>query len=191
MELCDDFNEHNSTSAENGMSDNGGSGIPLKIIAALTYLFGSLGNFLYLGIIHYEKFGQDAQKRSFPDRIFSFNCLVGFVGSFIYFTISIIRWIFGPVYYTITTLRYYSTSIMLCIPLGFTEGIVFRCCMIFFWKKCALIDDDFLATFFIMFNLMIINIFSLVRVMTDHFHKIEVFSIIYGQKVECEHDALR
>ena len=118
MELCELYNEHNSTSADNGMSDNVGSGIPLKIIAALTYLFGSLGNFLYLGIIHYEKFGQDAQKRSFPDRIFSFNCLVGFVGSFIYFTISIIRWIFGPVYYTITTLRYYCISVMLCVPLG-------------------------------------------------------------------------
>ena len=84
MELCEHDNEHNSTSADNSISDNVGSGIPLKIIAALTYLFGSLGNLLYLGIIHYEKFGQDAQKRSFPDRIFSFNCLIGCVGSFIY-----------------------------------------------------------------------------------------------------------
>ena len=118
MELCEHDNEHNSTSADNSISDNVGSGIPLKIIAALTYLFGSLGNLLYLGIIHYEKFGQDAQKRSFPDRIFSFNCLIGFVGNFIYFTISIIRWIFGPVYYAITTLRYYVISVMLCAPLG-------------------------------------------------------------------------
>ena len=118
LELCEHFNEHNSTSAENGMSDNGGSGIPLKIIAALTYLFGSLGNFLYIGIIHYEKFGQDAQKRSFSDRIFGFNCLVAFVGTSIFFTISTIRWIFGPVYYAITTLRYYVISVMLCAPLG-------------------------------------------------------------------------
>ena len=74
MELCEHDNEHNSTSADNGISDNVGSVIPLKIIAALTYLLGTTGNFLYLGIMHYEKFGQDAQKRSFPDRIFSFNC---------------------------------------------------------------------------------------------------------------------
>ena len=94
------------------------AGLPLKIIAVITYLFGSLGNFLYLGVIHYEKFGQDAQKRSFPDRIFSFNCFMAMVGSFIFFTISTIRWIFGPVYYAITTLRYYCTSVMLCIPLG-------------------------------------------------------------------------
>ena len=118
METCEHDNEHNFTSAVNDTVDNAGSGIALKIIAAMTYLFGSMGNFLYLGVMHYEKFGQDAQKRSFPDRIFGFNCLVGFVGSFIFFTISTIRWIFGPVYYAITTLRYYCISVMLCAPLG-------------------------------------------------------------------------
>ena len=116
-ELCEYKNESDFTSANNDGVDNAGRH-SLKIIAAITYLFASMGNFLYLGAIHYEKFGQDAQKRSFPDRIFSFNCLVGFVGSFIYFTISIIRWIFVPVYYAITTLRYYCISVMLCVPLG-------------------------------------------------------------------------
>ena len=119
MEPCEHDNEGNFTSAElNVTVDDAGSGIPLKIIAVLMYLFGSMGNFLYLGVIHYEKFGHDAQKRSFPDRMFSFNCLVGMVGSFIFFTISTIRWIFGPVNYAATTLRYYCISVMLCIPLG-------------------------------------------------------------------------
>ena len=119
MEPCEHDNEGNFTSAElNVTVDDAGSGIPLKIIAVLMYLFGSMGNFLYLGVIHYEKFGHDAQKRSFPDRIFSFNCLVGMVGSFIFFTISTIRWIFGPVNYAATTLRYYCISVLLCIPLG-------------------------------------------------------------------------
>ena len=118
MEICEHDNEGNFTSADNGKGDNSGSGIPLKIIAALTYLLGTMGNFLYLGIMHYEKFGQDAQKRSFSDRIFGFNCLVAFVGTSIFFTISTIRWIFGPVYYAITTLRYYVISVMLCAPLG-------------------------------------------------------------------------
>ena len=189
MELCNHNNESEFTSEINVRVDY--AGLPLKIIAAITYFFGSLGNILYLGVIHYEKFGQDAQKRSFPDRIFSFNCFMAMVGSFIFFTISTIRWIFGPVYYAITTLRYYCTSVMLCIPLGFTEGIVFRCCMIFFWKKCAMINDDFLATFFIMFNLIIINIISIIRVMADHFHNIEVFSVIYGNEVECKNNELR
>ena len=118
MEICELDNEGNFTSADNDIEDISGSGIPLKIIAALTYLLGTTGNFLYLGIMHYEKFGQDSQKRSFSDRIFGFNCLVAFVGTTIFFTISTIRWIFGPVYYAITTLRYYVISVMLCAPLG-------------------------------------------------------------------------
>ena len=118
MEICEHDKEGNFTSADNGEGDNSGSGIPLKVIAALTYLLGTMGNFLYLGIMHYEKFGQDAQKRSFSDRIFGFNCLVAFVGTSIFFTISTIRWIFGPVYYAVTTLRYYCISVMLCVPLG-------------------------------------------------------------------------
>ena len=116
-ELCEYKNESDFTSANNDGVDNAGRH-SLKIIAAITYLFGSMGNFLYLGAIHYEKFGQDAQKRSFSDRIFGFNCLVAFVGTSIFFTISTIRWIFGPVYYAITTLRYYVISVMLCAPLG-------------------------------------------------------------------------
>ena len=118
-EPCEHDNEGNFTSADvNVTVDDAGSGISLKIIAVLMYLFGSMGNFLYLGIMHYEKFGQDSQKRSFSDRIFGFNCLLAFVGTIIFFTISTIRWIFGPVYYAITTLRYYIISVMLCAPLG-------------------------------------------------------------------------
>ena len=48
---------------ENGV---GGSKIWTKIIGLALYLFGCLGLFLFYGIIHYEKFGQDSQKRSFP-----------------------------------------------------------------------------------------------------------------------------
>ena len=51
--------------------ENGGSGSKIwtKIIGLALYLFGCLGLFLFYGIIHYEKFGQDPQKRSFPGTI--------------------------------------------------------------------------------------------------------------------------
>ena len=48
---------------ENG---SGGSKVWTKIIGLSLYLLGCLGLFLFYGIIHYEKFGQDSQKRSFP-----------------------------------------------------------------------------------------------------------------------------
>ena len=45
-------------------------------------------------------------------------------------------------------------------------------------------DDDFLGTFFIMFNLIVINMITIIRVMIGHFHNYKVFSVIYGQHVE-------
>ena len=50
---------------ENG---GGGSNIWIKIIGLAFYLLGCVGLFLFFGIIHYEKFGQDSQKRSFPGK---------------------------------------------------------------------------------------------------------------------------
>ena len=60
---------------ENG---GGGSKIWTKIIGLALYLFGCLGLFLFYGIIHYEKFGQDSQKRSFPGiYLATFNNCIG------------------------------------------------------------------------------------------------------------------
>ena len=66
MEIC----EVNFTVSEyDDDYENGGGGtsnIWTKIIGLAMYLFACLGLFLIFGIIHYEKFGQDSQKRSFP-----------------------------------------------------------------------------------------------------------------------------
>ena len=66
MEIC----EVNFTGLEyyDDYENDGGSNnnIWTKIIGLAMYLIGCLGLFLFIGIIHYEKFGQDSQKRSFP-----------------------------------------------------------------------------------------------------------------------------
>ena len=49
MELCDHNNESDFTSEINVRVDY--AGLPLKIIAAITHFFGSLGDILYLGVI--------------------------------------------------------------------------------------------------------------------------------------------
>ena len=152
------------------------------IIGLLAYFIASgLGSCLFLGIIHYEKFGQDPQKRSFSDQIFTFNCVMFMIASFVYYTVSEIRWLFGvPLGYFLTTLKYYAFSAILCIPLGCTESILFRCLKIFFWKKCAMLNEDFLATFFNGFNFIIAQMISVIRMMTGQFHHRELFSIISG-----------
>ena len=47
----------------------------VQFLGILVFILLNMGNCLFLGIIHYEKFGQDPQKRSFPDQIISASLL--------------------------------------------------------------------------------------------------------------------
>ena len=71
------------TCPEDGKIEELPLGPLVKVIGVLSYFLGRLGNFLLLGIVHYEKFGQDPQKRSLPDRLFTFSCLLLFFCSII------------------------------------------------------------------------------------------------------------
>ena len=62
----------NKTCPEDGRIEELPLGPSVKVIGILSYFLGRLGNFLLLGIVHYEKFGQDPQKRSLSDRLFTF-----------------------------------------------------------------------------------------------------------------------
>ena len=62
----------NKTCPEDGRIEELPLGPTVKVIGILSYFLGRLGNFLLLGIVHYEKFGQDPQKRSLSDRLFTF-----------------------------------------------------------------------------------------------------------------------
>ena len=157
--------------------------IPAKIIGFVIYLLRILGISSILGVIHYEKFGQDPQKRSFADLIFTFNCIMFMITWPILETIAQIRWFFGPVGYTMTIFKNYLGSCLLSIPLGFTECILFRLLMIYSWKNCAMINDEFCAKFFNMFNFMVAQMISMFRLMTDQFETKETFTIHSGIEV--------
>ena len=74
-------------------------------------------------------------------------------------------------------------SSLLCIPLGFTESILFQCLMIFSWKKCAMINDEFFTMFFNLTNLVIAQIISVIRLMTGQLYLKDQFEIYSGVKV--------
>ena len=116
----------------------------------------------------------------FPDRIFTFNYTVWMVGRCFYASISEIRWIFGPVGYGLTSLRYYVGSSQLCIPLGIAESILFRCLMIFSWKTAASINDEYVSRFFAILNFIIAQMISIIRLMLGQFHHKDYFSLISG-----------
>ena len=177
--MCD-FNNSIIFQNEDG---NNGINTGFKIFGLIMYLIGCLGIFSIFGIIHYEKYGQDPQKRSFSDQIFTFNCKIFMIISPIFWGIAQIRWLFGPVGYTMAVFRQYLISSLLCIPLGFTESILFQCLMIFSWKKCAMINDEFFTMFFNSINLVLAQIITVIRLMTGQLYMKDQFEILSGVKV--------
>ena len=70
----------------------------VQFLGILVFILLIFGNFLILGIIHYEKFGQDPQKRSFPDQIITDSILWNaIIVSFINAIILEFRSLFGTV----------------------------------------------------------------------------------------------
>ena len=82
--------------------------------------------------------------------------------------------------------RYYLVSLLLCIPLGITESILFQCLMIFSWKKCAMINDEFFAMFFNFTNFMVAQMISVSRLMTSQLYMKDWFEMLSGVKVHVE-----
>ena len=170
----------NVTCQENGKIEELKIGVFIKVLGVLCYFLSNLGNFLLLGIAHYEKFGQDPQKRSLSDRVLSFNIILTFVISVIHNNIVIIRIFYGPVGNAITHLRYYLQSLSYPIILGYTETMLFRCLMIFSWKKYAMVNDELFATFLNIFNFMMGQILSFVRFFIGDFFYHDGFQMFSG-----------
>ena len=59
------------------------TGIIVKIILVVTFIMANIGNTMLLGVIRFEKYGQDPMKRSFPDRMFANVCWLHIYVSFI------------------------------------------------------------------------------------------------------------
>ena len=118
-------------------------------------------------IVHYEKFGQDPQKRSLPDRLLSFNCILNTFNLVPHSIIIIVRTLFGPVGFAVTDFRYYlMSSFATTILLGFSEAILVNCMMLFSWKTYVMVNDEFFSTFLNLFNIMMGQMFSIIRFQT-------------------------
>ena len=160
------------------------SSIIAKIIAVVVYFFQCIGYLLILGIAHYEKYGQDPQKRPFQDKLIGFVCWNYVLTSFISHTLTTIRWLYGPIGHIATIVIYSLGSLSLSIPMALAEGVIFRCLLIFHWKKFASIDDDFFAKFFYMFNLIIIGFgLTTIRLMEGEFEHRYDYGTISGNEI--------
>ena len=149
--------------------------IVVKIIGVILYIIICIGNMSIIGISHYEKYGQDPRKRSFPDQIFGFSFFVFALVNFISSTMILIRSFCGPIGDILAVFHYVLSSVMLGFPMSLAESIIFKCLLIFFWKRFAALDDDFFAVFFNIFNFLIVGLgITIVRLMTGEFqHRID------------------
>ena len=146
--------------------------IVVIIITVVFYIIICIGNLSIIGISHYEKYGQDPKKRSFPDQVFGFSLFVFAVINFITASMILIRPFIGPMGNIPALVIFSLYSILLALPMSWAESIVFKCLLIFFWKRFAALDDDFFAMFFNIFNFLIIGFgITGVRLMTDEFQR--------------------
>ena len=160
------------------------SSIIAKIVAVIVYFIQCIGLLLILGIAHYEKYGQDPQKRSFQDRMFGYACSNYVLINIPNDTLLTIRWLYGPIGHIATLIKYSLDSIMLGMPLAMAEGVIFRCLLIFFWKKFASLDDDFFVTFFTMFNFIIVGFgLTIIRLMRGEFEHRYDYGTISGNEI--------
>ena len=90
-----------------------------------------------------------------------------------------------------TVFRYYLLSSLLSFPLGITESILFQCLMIFSWKKCAMISDEFLATYFNIANLMMAQMISMIRLMTGEYERKDFFFYWSGTEIQIPRKTVR
>ena len=178
----------NVTCSEDGKIEDLPIGIFLKVVGVISYFLSNLGNLLLLSLVHYEKFGHDPQKRSLPDRVFSFNTILGVIFFVIHSNILISRTLFGPVGNAITQFRYYFLTSTFSIILGATESMLFKCLMIFSWKKYAMMNDEFFATFLNIYNLMVGQILSIARFYIGGFFHHSGYQIFSGFCTNFKHD---
>ena len=108
------------------------------------------------------------------------SCLLFFFCSNISNTLIIIRTFFGPVLNSIALLRYYLTSTLLACPMAMAESIIFRCLMIFFFNDTVMVNDEFLATFLNLFNTMIGQMISIVRLNIGEFLYHQEYEFLSG-----------
>ena len=168
------------TCLEDGKIEDLPIGTFIKVVGILSYFLSNFGNILQLSIVHYEKFGHDPQKRSLPNRVFSYNTILFVIVFTIHSNILISRTLFGPVGIVITEIRYYLFTSAISALLGATEIMFFRCIMIFSWKEYAMINDEFFATFLNIFNLMIGQMISIIRFFIGNFFFHKGFQIYSG-----------
>ena len=111
----------------------------------LTHLIGPI---LLLGIIAYEKYGGDPQKRNIINRLQTLGVASIIMGSVIHGIVIILRELFGLINFDIMIWIECLFCMFFCNALlFFTEMSVLHLLYIVVWKRVKVINDEFWACF--------------------------------------------
>ncbi len=128
-----------------------------QILGSVNYVLGlTIGNGLYAGIIHYEHFGGDPQKRTVLNSLTAYGCAMLCCHQLVTGTVTEAFFMEGPVG-GIPALIHIVARMFTSVGmfLAWTEQVVIKWLMVFRWKNAAVLSDDFFALFFKLFNVMI------------------------------------
>ena len=99
----------------------------------------------------------------------------------------------GPVgFYPAMFVHLHRNISMIAFPLTYAESVVYKCLLIFNWKKCASLDDEFWSTFMSLFNISLGMLVGSSRMTLGNFFH-EAFEMWSGLELEqnVTHTALK
>ena len=127
--------------------------IPTKIIATVTYiLLETIGSFLFLSAIHFERYGGDPQKRSISNRLISFACMNALIGIWIPQSIYYARVMFGCLpHFLGEALIFFRFFIGIGVWSALVVSLIYKCLQIYAFHFTAGLNDEIISIFIEMF----------------------------------------
>jgi hypothetical protein len=145
----------------------------VKVLVTLHFItIQIVGNLLWVGIIHFEKWGSDPQKRDLSNQLISFVCQLMIFMISVSGTIAYIRIMtsvpIGKVCGTIFVFTRQSSRI--CGILGTLEYLVHKNIQLFKWNIAANLNDDLVAHFLKVFNVCCAFVYTIGLFCIGQFH---------------------
>lgn len=151
--ILDSFYIINSTESEHY------SGHFLGILALPAFVgVETIGNICNLALILHEKYGSDPMKRNMTNQLLSSILIALIFINIVSLPGILVRLLFGPLPRIYAVVTCYSVGFgYFYITLTSAEIVVLKCLFISHWSRMAAIVDEFLAKFFIIFNVILVT----------------------------------
>lgn len=147
---------NNSTFNDELENSYGNVGLTLSLIATVV-LTETLGNLMYGSIMFYEKYEMDPMKRSLANTLAYYFCATSMAYNFANLSLFVARFAYGPMgafLADVVVLINFAYGLNLLLTIN--QMMFYKVFCAWKWHLAARLNDDFLATFLLSANLMLI-----------------------------------